>query len=85
MWNREDAGLNCRNDALGMFGVLDCLEDIRRNFEQRLRFNGGDVCTRPAKHVNDFDSTASRFLQEDRSFDRKQALAREAAMPNGFP
>src|SRR3989449_7269886 len=75
---------NCRDDSLGVFRVLDCLESLLRNFKDRVRFYCWHWRAGLAKHVDNFNSAALCFFQEDRPFDRKQPIAREISRLFGF-
>src|SRR5436190_14919274 len=76
---------NRRDNALGMFGILDCLEDFRRHIEDCVRFHGGHCRTGPAEHIDDFDLAAPGLLEQCWTFDWKQPLVREGSLPQRFP
>src|SRR5881628_947004 len=79
------ARANRRDNSLGVFRILDCLESLLRNVKDRVGLYCRHWRAGLAKHVNNFNSAALCFFQEDRPFDRKQPIAREISMLCGFP
>src|SRR5881296_2084969 len=78
------ARANRRDNSLGVFRILDCLESLLRNVKDRVRLYCRHWRAGLAKHVNNFNSATLCFFQQDRSFDRKQPIARETSMLYSF-
>src|SRR5881409_3277893 len=73
------------DNSLGVFRILDYLESLLRNVKDRVRLYCRHWRAGLAKHVDNFNSAALCFFQQDPSFDRKQPIARETSMLYGLP
>src|SRR6185369_3781788 len=76
---------NCGDDTLRVLGVLNCFKDVLGNLVYSLGLNSWRRCSSAHEHVDDSESAAMRFLDEDRSFDRQQAVDGERSVPHCLP